>query len=341
MTDLQKTDSAQMVTTKPAFDMETAGRVIEEFLADQGVRPSSRRTYKAALRSFFRWLIAEELTGEQLRPRHINAFVDHLKTAPQKKPIKNGEPVIIEGAKQGRSALTICNYLTALRRFFAWMESEGRGANVARNVKGLKQGDEFRKRPLSVEDARRLMEHAETLPLRERALINLLIRTGIRTIEAARADVADISRVSGVRVLMVHGKGRDDKSELVELSERTYQILSEYLETRQGAELSEPLFLSGHRGSKTGRLSTRAISQIAKDALKAAGVAIGHDSHFYTAHSLRHTFATQLMRLDVPAEDVQRAMRHASSDTTKRYTRTVEKELMLKRGVSGRLDTVF
>ena len=76
--------------------------------------------------------------------------------------------------------------------------------------------------------------------LRDFAIVNLLLRTGLRTIEAVRADVGDITFKANRRILRVWGKGHDTKDDFVVLTDKTYLPIKNYLATRKGAKANEP-----------------------------------------------------------------------------------------------------
>jgi len=91
------------------------------------------------------------------------------------------------------------------------------------------------KDPLTVDDVSGLLGSIDRSTIegkRDYALINLLIRTGLRTIETIRADVGDIRQASGETVLSVQGKGRDEKDELVILTPPSLNPIREYLTAR-------------------------------------------------------------------------------------------------------------
>ena len=68
-------------------------------------------------------------------------------------------------------------------------------------------------------------------------------------------------------------------------------------------------------------MTTRSISRIAKNALKAAGL----DSDRLTAHSMRHTFATQALLNGANVQEVQQALGHKSINTTMIYAHNIER----------------
>jgi site-specific recombinase XerD len=126
------------------------------------------------------------------------------------------------------------------------------------------------------------------------------LRTGLRTVEF-RADISDITLKSGQRVLKVKGKGKDEKDDFVCLTDKTYQVIHLYLQSRGRFKIGEPLFISESYNSKGKRLTTKTISFIAKNGLRS----IGLSGHEFTAHSLRHTTAETILRAGGTLQDGQ------------------------------------
>ena len=132
------------------------------------------------------------------------------------------------------------------------------------------------------------------------------------------------------------GKGRDERDNFVVLTDKAYQPIKTYIDTRGNTTLKEPLFISTFNRNLCGRLSTRTISKICKEGL----CAIGLDAHEYTAHSLRHTTAVMLLKNGSIA-DVQSVLRHASPATSQIYTKSIEVELRLANPSEMKLDGIF
>ena len=175
------------------------------------------------------------------------------------------------------------------------------------------------------------------MSLRDFAIVNLILRTGLRTIEVVRADVGDITFKGDRRVLLIWGKGHTEKDSFVVLSDKAYLPIKEYLETRKGAKAGDPLFISNSRQNNGERLTTRTISKICKDGLKGVGM----DGREFTAHSLRHTTAVQILKQGGEITDVQRVLRHTSPVTSQIYTESIEEELRLQKSPEFLLDSAF
>ena len=84
-------------------------------------------------------------------------------------------------------------------------------------------------------------------------------------------------------------------------------------------------------------MSTRLIQMIIKRGLRA----IGLDSHAYSAHSLRHTTATQIIKNGGTIMDVKRALRHSSINTSMIYTASIEDEERLQKAPEDLLENAF
>ena len=164
-----------------------------------------------------------------------------------------------------------------------------------------------------------------------------MLRTGLRTVEICRADVGDITFKGDRRVLLVWGKGHTEKDDFVVLTEKAYEPIRDYLATRKAVKAGEPLFTSTSHQNRGERLTTRTISSICKEGLKA----IGLDGKEYTAHSLRHTTAVAILKHGGAITDVQEVLRHTSLATSQIYTESVKEELRLEKAPESVLDSAF
>ena len=294
-------------------------RVVEVFASAQDVKPSSRQLYTRTLNGFFDWVTTSGRTVAALTVADLIAYKDEL---------LNG----------GKSSLTVASYVNSLRRFFEWTEAVKLYPNVAKGLHAPKRQQAFRKQPLTVAQVGNLLryERAEQSP-RDYAIINLLVRTGLRCVEVVRANVGDITYKGGQRILMVQGKGRDEKDNFVILTDAAYLPISEYLNTRTDATPNAPLFTSESHNNVGGRLATRAVSAIAKQGLKG----IGLNNRVFTAHSLRHTTAVNILRAGGSLEQVQYTLRHANPATPQIYTATLRDEQRLNNGGELMLDALY
>ena len=294
--------------------------VLDTFLLSQDVKESSRALYRRTLHQFFSWVSRKGYQVSELARPQLIEFKEDLQ-------------------REGKSSLTIGSYLTAVRKFYTWTEAEKVYPNIAKAIKTPRRKQQFRKQPLSPAQASSLLlSVSQTGTLRDYALITLLLRTGLRTIEVVRANVEDLCIKGGQRVLMIQGKGRDEKDNFVILSEKAYRPLAAYLEERGSSALpSSPLFVSTSHNNQGERLTTRTISFIAKEALKG----IGLNDKAYTAHSLRHTTGVSILRAGGSLRDAQLTLRHSNPATTQIYVSTLDEEVRLKNAGELRIDNLF
>lgn len=288
---------------------------VEAFLSECDIRANSKNVYRRGLLYFFRWVESTGRTISDLTRADIITFKDSLLAT--------------------HSNLSVAGYLVALRRFYEWCEGNKLYPNIAKGVKSPKRKNAYLKEHLRENQIHDLLKHYEG-NLRDFAIVNLLLRTGLRTIEVVRANVEDITFKGGQRILRVWGKGRDDKDTFVVLTDKAYAPIRAYLDTRKSTTLKEPLFISTSNRNLCGRLTTRTISKICKEGL----CAIGLDAHEYTAHSLRHTTAVMLLKHGT-LSDVQSVLRHASPVTSQIYTKSIEEELRLANPSEMKLDGIF
>ena len=111
----------------------------------------------------------------------------------------------------------------------------------------MKKPKGFRKECLTTDQIKSALAVFDTTTLdglRDHALFNLLVRTGLITEEVSRATVGDLRQESGEAILLVQGKGRDSKDDFVLLVDETLRPLRKYLASRGPLSENEPLFCS-------------------------------------------------------------------------------------------------
>jgi len=292
--------------------------LVDSFINSQDVKLSSKLLYRRTLKQYFNWVDKKNYQLSEIARPQILEYKDELLSS-------------------GMSSLTVGSYITSVRRFYEWAEAYKYYPNVAKGIKTPKRKQQFKKQPLLPDQATALLSYYQDKALRDYAIVNLLLRTGLRTIEVIRASVEDIIFKGTQRVLLIQGKGRDEKDNFVLLTDKTYQPIAQYLATRENINNSDPLFTSTSNNSKGDRLTTRTISYIAKEGLKA----IGLDEKSFTAHSLRHTTAVNILRAGGSLETAQFTLRHSNPATTQIYTATLNEERRLQNSGEALIDNLF
>jgi site-specific recombinase XerD len=158
--------------------------------------------------------------------------------------------------------------------------------------------------------------------LRDRAIIELLFSGGLRVSELVAVDRDHINLDR--REFMVRGKGQKDRP--VFISEQAAHWIFKYLETRK--DDGKPLFIH-YSGSKNDdedgmytRLTVRSVQRLVKRYAVAAGI-----TKDVTPHTLRHSFATDLLQNGADLRSVQGLLGHANIATTQIYTHLTDPQL--------------
>lgn len=150
--------------------------------------------------------------------------------------------------------------------------------------------------------------------VRNLALIDILISTGIRIAEASEISMSDI--IPAERVILIHGKGR--KQRLIYIScPQTWSNLSRWLNLRKTLTVATDKIFINRYGNQLG---IHGIEYIYQTTAVTAGLS-GHS----TPHYLRHTFATNLLANGADLRSVQEILGHASVSTTEIYTEVTTK----------------
>ena len=159
--------------------------------------------------------------------------------------------------------------------------------------------------------------------LRDRAIIELLFSTGLRVSELVglNRDSVNLDR----REFMVRGKGSKDRP--IFISQTAADCLRDYLSAR--SDQLTPLFLSYSRNNGTPdtsgdyrRLSARSVERIIEKYARAAGI-----TKHVTPHTLRHSFATDLLMNGADLRSVQSLLGHSDISTTQIYTHITDTHL--------------
>jgi len=176
--------------------------------------------------------------------------------------------------------------------------------------------------PGDLESLFRVPDTAQLPGIRDRAILETLFSTGLRVSELARLNQTDID-LEG-RELGVIGKGR--KPRVVFLSDSAVEWIARYLESRD--DCFKPLFIrhSGAidpaKGGERMRLTPRSIQRIVRKYARIARVPVKT-----TPHTLRHTFATDLLIAGADIRSVQEMLGHQSITTTQVYTHVTDRHL--------------
>ena len=292
--------------------------IIGKWMASLDLASSTKETYLSGFKAFCWFVRSTSLDFDELTRDDVKSFKEYLVNEKKLKPA------------------TVSSYLASVRSFYAYSEDNGI-ENIAHRVKGVTDSRSFKKEPLTPDQAQRLLasiDRSTEKGMRDFAILNLMLRTGLRDIEIVRANCKDIQTKAGVDVLYVQGKGRASKDSFVVLTPKALSPIATYLEKRGNVNERDPLFASVSSRNAGERLTVRSISRIAKSALRAIGI----DDERYTAHSLRHTAITFSLLGGATERDAQQMARHANITTTMLYSHDIDR---IKRAAEREIGNVL
>jgi len=173
----------------------------------------------------------------------------------------------------------------------------------------------WRTLPRSIEpdDVKRFLRKRFTP--RDKCMILMLLRTGIRICELLALKLQDINLKE--RKVIIHKSAKIGKERVVYISDDAYKSLLKWIKIRDPKR--KHLFYSRCRDS----MSYETSRSIFIKCLRKAGLT----RKGYTLHCLRHTFASELLSAGIPLESLQILMGHSHIEITRRYARLTNKAL--------------
>jgi site-specific recombinase XerD len=254
-------------------------KAIDRFLASPSLADATRRSYRFDLEPFVDWLEARKLGLDDVDVRVLADYVTEL---------GRGRP--------RRAPATIARKVSSVRSLLRFALGPARVPDAplaprrSRRLPVAPRAEE-------VETELDAFDDGEPLPLRNRALVELVYSAGLRSREAVDLDLADVDFEQ--ELVRVRGKG--GKERVVPLGEEAAHWLARYLREARPALVrgaQNALFVS----VRGGRLDTSTLRRIAPH-----------------PHRLRHAFATHLVEGGADLRTVQELLGHSSLSTTQIY----------------------
>ena len=223
---------------------------------------------------------------------------------------------------KGYSVTTRARKLASVKSLFSFLVEEGVVArNVAHGLTAPKVGRTL-PRALSEEEVERLLDAPARTEapeaLRDRAMLELLYATGMRVSELVSLDTPDVNLEEG----NVRCMGKGSKQRLIPIHDAAATAVGNYLAKGRPAQRPEPketaLFLN-RRGD---RLTRQGFWGLLKGYARQAGIRAT-----VTPHSIRHSFASHMLRGGASLRQVQEFLGHASISTTQVYTHLTDEHL--------------
>lgn len=285
---------------------------------DHAVR-DVRRTESALVIAFRNWLEVQRGASRSTRRLYSRDAIEVIKALGEdvgKWTARAVRDFILDrAAKCG--APSVQKLITSLRSFLRYINFTGQSRDdLALAVPSIASWRLSRlPRCLSEEDLNRVIDSCDgTTPgrLRDRAILLLLSRLGLRAGDVAQLRLTDIDWNNGT--LQVTGKGRYQVR--LPLPQEVGNALLRYLDCRPKVGDSDRVFLRSIAPIAP-FASGDGVSSVVKHALRRAGV----ESPAKGAHLLRHTAATEMLRHGVPLDQIGLVLRHRSLDMTAYYAK--------------------
>ncbi|MDP1709494.1 MAG: tyrosine-type recombinase/integrase [Candidatus Komeilibacteria bacterium] len=299
--------------------MPNLNNLITDFLEhleiEQGRAEPTIRNYDFYLRRFMAWAknpVPNRITAEMVRGYRLwlNRYTDPRR-------------------RQQLSAKTQNYHLIALRSFLKYLAKRDIPSLSAEKIELAKQ--QMREVDfLDNSDLERLFnaptqtKATEIIKLRDQAILETLFSTGLRVGELTKLKREQINLNRDE--FTIRGKG--GKLRIVFLSPRAKTALKKYLDKRQDVE--PELFIAHDRARRAqsrkeknnSNLTPRSVQRLVSKYARAAGL-----TKEITPHTLRHSFATDLLQNGADIRAVQTMLGHASITTTQIYTHVTNRQL--------------
>jgi integrase/recombinase XerD len=219
---------------------------------------------------------------------------------------------------------TVARKVAAVKSFFQFLQAEGAIAdNPTETLESPRVGKTLPK-ALSVKQIDALLEQPARRKtpeaLRDRAMLELLYATGVRVTELVSLDLDNISLESRAPSVRCIGKGAKERA--IPVHDQAAGALVGYLNAGRPrlakAKKQRALFLN-RRGE---RLTRQGLWLLLKGYADNAGI-----GEQVTPHTLRHTFATHMLRGGASLRSVQEMLGHANISTTQTYTKVTDEHV--------------
>ncbi|MEI7497746.1 MAG: tyrosine-type recombinase/integrase [Candidatus Falkowbacteria bacterium] len=284
---------------------------------EKGLASESQKNYARFLQKFFHWLEENNLT--ELQPKSLtDEIVWRYRLYLSRQQHGHDQP--------GLKKSTQNYYLIALRSLLSYFIEKDITSLPPDKIKLAREKQQHQVTFLKLDQIEKLFQGPDlsTLAgLRDRAILESLFSTGLRVAELTRLDCDQLRIKPLTNFLEISVSGKGGKVRTVYFSERAIQALRAYIAARK--DMDPALFINyslGRGDGTTRRLTVRAIEDIVKKYTKLAGLPI-----MTSPHTLRHSYATDLLTQGVDLRLVQEFLGHSNIATTQIYTHVTNKQL--------------
>jgi integrase/recombinase XerC len=263
---------------------------------------------------FIRYLeIEKAVSSHTLRAyrKDLEIFFDYAKTEPEGIDMIDVRGFVAEQIKGGMNKTTVGRRLSCIRSFFKFLHREGyiksNPAKLVSNPKVPKLLPRF----LSVDEVFSLVEKPEGIgfiPVRDKAILELLYSSGLRVSELSGLNIEDLN----IKEALIKIRGKGKKERIVPVGSKAIDALKSYMIERMLLKSKDKALFLNRMGT---RLTDRGVRRIV--------VKYARDLAMYgqiSPHTMRHTFASHLIQGGADLRVIQELLGHSSLSTTQKYT---------------------
>ena len=283
---------------------------------EKGLRENTQKNYQRYLHKFVGWLKSRRLEG--LLPHQLTSeliWEYRLYLSRFQAPISGK---LLKKSTQNY-------YLIALRAFLGYFVAKDI-VSLPPDKISLPKGDKGSKtvKFLTLEQIEKLLTAAEpkdAISIRDRAILESFFSTGLRIAELVSLNMDQFSSIKDKKDLELGIIGKGGNPRTVYFSERALDHIRKYISLRNSKE--KALFINFRDKDGTGtRLTPRSVERMVKKYSVLAGIPV-----FTTPHTLRHSYATDLLNQGVDLRSIQEFLGHKNIATTQIYTHVTNKRL--------------
>jgi len=282
---------------------------------EKGLSNNTQESYHRYLKRFIEWLKMQK--KEDLLPHELTTDdIWHYRLYLSREYKHKGKPL---------KKITQNYYLIALRALLSYFSDKDIISIPADKIKLPKDARAERTiKFLNLEQIEKLLLAPDTknkIGLRDRAILETFFSTGLRVSELVALNRDQFVNIKDKKDLEISIIGKGDRTRTVYFSERALRWIKKYLEIRKDNE--KALFINYRGKNPVSRLTRRSIERIVKRYAIKAGIPV-----FTTPHTIRHSFATDLLIKGVDLRTVQEFLGHRSITSTQIYTHVTSKRLL-------------
>lgn len=277
--------------------MDKFEKDIEEFLTylkiDKKYSLNTINAYKNDLEKYYKYMKNNNKTIDTITRKEIESYLKYLNT-------------------EKLSMSTISHNISTIRSFYKFLAID---KNLKNNPIELIELPKLKKRipkVLSEEDINKLLtiKCNNNFDIRNKAMLELMYSTGVRVSELINISIYDIDLTEdSVRIF-----GKGSKERIVPLGDIALESLKDYLKVRKEMlkkENNDFLFLNNHGKKLTRQGFFKIIKNIAKEK---------NIKTEFSPHTLRHSFASHLLKYGADLRSIQELLGHSDLSTTQIYT---------------------